>query len=302
MTLIKYCLSFLVLLFINACATVSDNSNNKEEVIAKNEKSLLWKIEGKGIKPSYIFGTMHLINAEYYNFSTQLKRAIEKSDAVIVEVSEAPDPLAMFELLKLDSGTIAQFYTAEELAEVIQYLNDNNVSTVVYEQVYSTMKPFLLLQAITQSFFDGAPKSYDLDIMEYAKKNKVVLVGLETYTQQIGFFDAISNQALADICLESIRNHEKEKKSTIELMELYANQKIDKLIPMLKKESPEIMDFEEIFLTQRNLNWIPKLVDQFNKDKCFVAVGAAHLFDDNGILALLKKEGYQLTPILMKTD
>ena len=34
-----------------------------------------------------------------------------------------------------------------------------------------------------------------------------------------------------------------------------------------------------------------------NENKTFIAVGAAHLYGEKGMIALLKKEGYILTPL-----
>ena len=40
----------------------------------KNGNSLLWKIEGNNCQPSYIFGTMHMIDAEYYSMSESMTK------------------------------------------------------------------------------------------------------------------------------------------------------------------------------------------------------------------------------------
>jgi uncharacterized protein YbaP (TraB family) len=57
------------------------------------------------------------------------------------------------------------------------------------------------------------------------------------------------------------------------------------------------MEFEDIFLTKRNKKWIPQILEYTTDQSCFIAVGAAHLFDDNGILNLLEKEGFKTTAI-----
>jgi len=80
-------------------------------------------------------------------------------------------------------------------------------------------------------------------------------------------------------------------------MKIYAEQNVKKMIPLMKKQSPEFMAYEDIFLTNRNKNWIPKLKTEMASKRCFVAVGAAHLFGENGILQLLENEGYTVTAI-----
>jgi len=50
-------------------------------------------------------------------------------------------------------------------------------------------------------------------------------------------------------------------------------------------------------LFNRNRNWVAKLKDLLPKKSMVIAVGAGHLPGKNGVINLLKKEGYQVTPI-----
>src|SRR5687767_8666857 len=62
----------------------------------KENNTLLWKISGNGIdKPSYLFGTIHLICSEDAVLSDNLKKAINLSQEVFFEV----DMDNMFEML-----------------------------------------------------------------------------------------------------------------------------------------------------------------------------------------------------------
>ena len=159
------------------------------------------------------------------------------------------------------------------------------------------MKPFFILQGITQHYFSNETESYDLEIMGIAGSNEIPIIGLETIKQQLGFFDVIPQSGMNKLIIESIENFEKEKKDTQKMMKLYAEQKVDKLIPLMSKQSPEFMEYEDVFLYNRNKAWIPKLTNEMQTKKCFVAVGAAHLFGDGGLIDLLEKEGFTLTAI-----
>lgn len=48
----------------------------------------------------------------------------------------------------------------------------------------------------------------------------------------------------------------------------------------------------------RNLFWINNIKNYIEQGASFIAIGAAHLCGDYGILALLRKEGYMIVPIL----
>jgi len=296
-------ISFILLLllsFLSACSSSEDalSTNSTEDVLVKNGNSLLWKIEKKGHQTSYIFGTMHMIEEEFYDITPHMYHLIENSDEVIMEIGGQPNPLKALNLMRLKNETINDYFSKSELTELVSFMDTRiGISPQQFHLTYTKMKPFLILQTITQAFFSGNSKSYDLDIMKMCGEKNIPLIGFETMEEQLGFFDAIPNESITEMIMTSVRDFEKEKKGTQKLMKLYAKEKVDKLIPLMKDQSPEFMEFEDIFLTKRNKTWIPLVINETKTKKCFIAVGAAHLFETNGIIELLKIEGFTLTSI-----
>jgi uncharacterized protein YbaP (TraB family) len=290
----------LVLLFLTSCSSSEDvhTSANTEDIVLKNDNSLLWKIEKDGYQTSYIFGTMHMIDDIYFNITPHLQHLIEKSDLVIMEIGGQPNPLTALKLMTLKGETINDYFTKDELSVLVQFMDvELGISPKQFQMTYTKMKPFLILQTITQAFFSENAKSYDLSIMQISQEKNIPLIGFETMEEQLGFFDLIPNKDIAKMIMASVKDFEKEKKGTEQLMKLYAKEKVDKLIPLMKDQSPEFMEFEDLFLTNRNTAWIPKITKDTKEKKCFIAVGAAHLFESKGIIKLLKEEGFTLTPI-----
>jgi uncharacterized protein YbaP (TraB family) len=52
-----------------------------------------------------------------------------------------------------------------------------------------------------------------------------------------------------------------------------------------------------MLLDHRNKNWIPVIQAAVKEKPTFIAVGAAHLGGENGVIQLLRKAGYKVTPI-----
>jgi uncharacterized protein YbaP (TraB family) len=50
--------------------------------------------------------------------------------------------------------------------------------------------------------------------------------------------------------------------------------------------------FEELMITNRNKTMVRRAIPLIVKDKTFIAVGAAHLGGKNGIIQLLRDQGY----------
>src|SRR5688572_6159126 len=61
----------------------------------KDNNTLLWQVSGKDIKkPSYIFGTFHLLCKDDIKFSEQLKRSLNAADEIYMEM-DMDDPSTM---------------------------------------------------------------------------------------------------------------------------------------------------------------------------------------------------------------
>jgi len=53
-------------------------------------------------------------------------------------------------------------------------------------------------------------------------------------------------------------------------------------------------------LNNRNKNWVKKLKTIMHERPVTIAVGAGHLPGKNGVIELLRKEGYTVKPVLNK--
>jgi uncharacterized protein len=282
-----------------ACsAHVPATAEESTDVVVEDGNSLLWKIEGNNCKTTYLYGTMHMIDAEYYHMTESMMEKIKASEAIIMEVGGMPSPIKTMELMSLDTGTVHSYFTKEQMALLLEFMDKElGTSPETFHKLYGKMKPFFILQAISQGYFGEETASYDLAIMEMANEKKIPLVGLETIEEQLGFFDAIPASEMANMIMASIGNYAEEKKQIKKLMKIYSEQRVDKLIPLMKKQSPELMAYDDIFLYNRNKAWIPKIKEEISARKCFIAVGAAHLFGEGGVIDLLRKEGYTVTAI-----
>ncbi|MFK8045977.1 MAG: TraB/GumN family protein [Crocinitomicaceae bacterium] len=278
-------------------ATNGCQNQFKPEIVSHNN-SLLWQISKKGSPTSYMYGTMHMINKEYYNLSDNLKSIINSSETVIMELGGMPNPIQAMLLMTNKSGSLKDLFSPDEWQVILDfYKKEFNMGENQFIRTYNSFKPFFLFQSLTQAYFEADAESYDMNIMQIAKEQNKSLVGLETIAQQIRFFDTIPDSEMAKLILESIKNYEQDKIDFSKLEQLYSAEKIDELIPLMKEQSPEFLKYEDIFLTNRNKVWIPKLKSLLSEKTCFVAVGAAHLYNNEGLISLLKQEGYTLVPL-----
>ena len=117
---------------------------------------------------------------------------------------------------------------------------------------------------------------------------------------QAGVLDSIPYQLQADQLLSYIdkaRKNGKEDKEMAEMFKAYRDQDLKKLEEMMMQSDAGISNFTDIFLYNRNENWVAKLKSIFASKSVLVAVGAGHLPGEKGVINLLRKQGYIVTPV-----
>ena len=87
------------------------------------------------------------------------------------------------------------------------------------------------------------------------------------------------------------------KQQINQLMDAYNSKNITQLEEALFESSPEYEKYNDLLLYNRNANWVPIITNQVKAQPTFIAVGAAHLLGEKGLVSLLQKEGYTLTPL-----
>jgi uncharacterized protein YbaP (TraB family) len=81
------------------------------------------------------------------------------------------------------------------------------------------------------------------------------------------------------------------------LADLYRAQDLEGLRSFVLNSTVEYGRYNEALLAQRNTTWIPRLLRFARNKSTFFAVGAGHLPGEDGVIALLRAEGYKVTPV-----
>jgi uncharacterized protein len=263
------------------------------------EKTLLFSIKGKDTKPSYLFGTVHMIADTAYYFPTKLDKTLGKADQLVLEIDESiADRAKAQKMLMLDSGNVFDRFTKEQADSIIQWGSSLlGMKPEVFEKSFSGMKPFVLMQIGVQAMMNARSKSYEMELMSKANANKQPIKGLETMESQLAIFENMEAADLTEMIMEGIRHPEKAAETQKELVELYVAKDVEGLAKLIT-ESEDMGSNADELLFNRNRNWIPVMTDFMKTQSCFFAVGAGHLGGEKGVIQLLKDAGYTVTPIV----
>lgn len=274
----------------------------------KDNNTLLWKISGNGIdKASYLFGTIHMLCKEDAFLSNNLVSAIEKSDRVYLELDM--DNLfemfgAMTKMKMSNDTTLADLLTAEEYKRVKEHFESKK--TMLPFSMLETYKPLLASSLLMEGGI-GCDEQVAMEqlIMEEAKKKGKRIEGLETMAYQMSVFDSIPYKMQAQELLKSISIGDKDTdgdKEFSEMMNAYKDQDLEKLGDMITKSDAGMMHYQDVLLNNRNRNWVEKLKILLKEKSLVIAVGAGHLPGETGVINLLRKAGYKVTPVENKSN
>lgn len=263
------------------------------------ESSLLWKISGPEVKgDSYLFGTMHLIEKEYFLFPKKLQKHVKKTDVLVMELAGLPSQMEATGYVMLEEGSFFDFFTEEETDSILVWAEDKfKMSEATFRNSFSSMRPFTITQLAIQLYFIGKTESYEKSFEALAKENDVKIKGLETIAEQMALFNNLTKEQQAAMVMENIRKGDETIDMLKQMQMIYASQQIDELYEIIQSEGGIINEEQSAFLDDRNKKWIPQIKTFVKEQNAFIAVGAGHLGGPNGVIRLLEKEGFTLTPI-----
>lgn len=265
---------------------------------SNNANALLWEINGNGLQqPSYLFGTIHMICKEDFTFSELIKQKFNTSKQVYLEL-DLDDPQLQAVMMGL-----MQLPGKESLKNKLGESNFNKLDSFLKKEmnmnlaVFDGFKPMLVMSLLAQRLLScAAMESYEMNFVKMASEQKKELLGLERVEDQVAVFDAIPDSLEIRSIMNMVNDFESQKKEFIHMSALYKSQDLESLYQLMAA-SPEMMGSQELLLDRRNRNWIPIMESAMKNSSTFFAVGAGHLAGSQGVLELLRKQGYKVKPI-----
>ena len=265
---------------------------------APKEKALLWKISGKQLKsPSYLYGTYHLLCPDDLQLSDNVKNAVKASSKVYLELDfDDPEMMQKMQANMLMEGD----------ASIKNLLPDSTfqkasksflATTGISLEMLSKMKPILLSVMLYPSLMKCELSSPEQLFATMAAEQNKTVEGLETVEEQMKVMDQIPYSEQAQMLVDYLLEPEKFNKETIDLLKQYKEGDLDAMEKSMNDPTQSYSKYLDGMLLQRNRNWIPIIMKQSNENPIFIAVGAGHLAGEEGVISLLRKQGYTVSPL-----
>lgn len=277
-----------------------------------NTEALLWRVEGQGLQPSYLFGTMHLSDARITQLSPAVSKALTEAKAVVLEIGDlSPSALAG---AVATSGADLVYANGRSLADELSPDEFEKVKTVVAAsglpgEAARMLKPWLISTLLSISDCErrkaatGA-KVLDMQLAETAKAAGIPVAGLETINEQLAALAGIPDEQQLQMLRVSLKYFDRTNDMMETMVQLYLRRDMGAAMPFQSALANEmgIPDsafdgFRKSLLDDRNARMSKAVRPYLDKGNAFVAVGALHLPGETGLVALLRKAGFTVSPV-----
>lgn len=268
---------------------------------------LLWKISGKGLeKPSYIFGTYHLSPLSIKDSIAAMPQALSETAQVYGEVNMADMMSPAFmqnmqqQMILPKDSTLQSLFTPEEYEAVGKVVKENMMVDI---SLLAQLKPAAINQQLVVMIYmkhtPGFNPQQQLDtyFQQQAQQQGKKVGGLETAQSQVDILfnsQSLPRQAKLLHCLTS--DIDKTLSQSKRLIEAYQKQDLDAVLQLLEEREDDSCDplpgEMEALIDNRNKAWVEKMPAIMNDAPTLFVVGAGHLPGTNGVLNLLKQQGY----------
>lgn len=271
------------------------------KVVKPSTKTLLWQISGNDLsKPSYLFGTMHILCAEDAKLSPNLKEVIKNSLKVYFEIDmdDKAELMSGMKYLRMNDGVkISDLLTKEEYAKLEDYFK--KAKSPMPMSMINRFKPYLVSGLVSEQNM-GCQKKNGMEelIMKEATLHDKQIFGLETVQYQASLFDSIPYEKQAKELVKYIDSIDTYQKSTLEMVDVYRKQDLDRMDSLVSKSDPGMAEYMDLLLYNRNRRWVQQVPTIMREGSVLFAVGAGHLPGDQGVINLLRKKGYTVTPMV----
>lgn len=261
---------------------------------------LLWKLEKAGQPDSYLFGTIHLADDRVLALLNVVQQAIQQADVFAMEiVLDEEGQRSMANATFLSNGKLLQDYIDDVMLDRINIIMQQYYG--IPASTVNRMRPWAVMATISSPPPESNKTVLDVELEQLAREYQRQVVGLETVEEQI---DVLSGMSLPDqlwILSQAVEDFAQNMPMWERLINSYLRRDLQQLVneqlAMMDPESTIDDRFMNKLLDQRNLRMAKRMLVIMQKKSLFAAVGALHLPGDNGVLHLLEKAGYRVTPL-----
>jgi len=249
----------------------------------------------------YLFGTIHLLPADYKWRTPKFDQAIAGSNELVVEtIIDEKNPtelMAVMARLAVSPGLppISERVPPAKRALLADAIRKSGIPQAAFDRLETWAAAFLLLANQFKELELKGEEGVEVVLRgSFAAQGKPI-GQLETNAEQLGFFDTLSEASQRMLLEGAIESSPETRKEFQAMLASWARGDVAAIARSFNSDlsaSPELMN---ALIKRRNANWSKWIERRMAQPgSVMIAVGAGHLAGKDSVIELLKRDGYRV--------
>lgn len=267
--------------------------------LASDDKALYWSISRDGEAAGYLLGTIHSEDPRVLDFPDSFIEQLTANEQFAMEmVPDLPTLTRLTEYMQYQDGTTLESQIGSDR---YKRLKSVLAGYRVPEEWTHRMKVWAAMMTLSvpppeTGFF------MDFSLSLRAAGAGLEVVGLETLEQQLSFLENMPMEQQVALLDQALADYDKVSEVHLRLIDRYLAGDLQALRSLADVQLNELDPDTRAYFTskgidERNQRMLARLLPMLRESRVFVAVGALHLPGEEGLIALLRQEGFELTPL-----
>ncbi len=251
----------------------------------------------------YLFGTIHVLKPGLSWFDEAVRKAFDESAELVTEIGATPDPAAAQPLIlkyaiSMEGPGLSERLPADKRAAFANAVAAAGLPAAAIDR----FKPWfaasqLSLVALQRAGYDPSSGA-EQKLTEAARAANKPISGLETFEEQLGFFNTLSDEAQIRFLTESLEELDNIGPEFAKMVAEWSQGDADGLAAIMNEALRSSPELAKVLLADRNARWAEWIDARLDKPGVvFIAVGAGHLAGGDSVQAMLAQRKIVATRI-----
>jgi len=267
-------------------------------------KSLLYKVSSE-TSTVYVLGSIHLAKKEIYPLDEAIQKAYKQSDILVLELD--PSSVESTATIQNTMITLGMYPPGKTLKTELSHKTYKRLKKYLANigmplDQMEKMKPWVVmlqLSVVEMMRLGYLPElGIDQHFLNKAKQDKKPIVELETAQEQMALLaneDKGFQDKLLFYTLKDMQNIKPMLKEMFQAWQSGDAESFDRMMSVSVDDDPSLEPIVDALITQRNYKMTDRIKGFLQTDKnYFVVVGSGHVVGDEGIVTLLRNDGYKV--------
>ena len=271
-------------------------------------EGVLWKIEKDEELVGYIFGTIHMNDRRIKEVRENILQLFDEMNSFAMESFPSDhywNPYHGGQMIKKDM-TLPKGQTLEDLIGKDLYIKVEEVllQLGLDKETIMHLKPWAAMRSFAVKAENTGDMILDYELLDRAASQKKELYQVESIEEFLVTFYAMPQDVQIKLLEFTVNSYADMRKTINKMLEAYLDEDLSKMYEISTSfipNDPENERYRQTYLKHvvkdRNIVMEHYMRKPMREKNTFIAVGALHLYGDQGVLALMEQDGYEVTRI-----